>query len=158
MKQILCLCTLVNLLSVSICAQKSQSRILTDSIRKEITVFFESYGYLDKQKVGNSLDYVYATEILKELPLKDDVSGIYRIGVYQSHTDEFVLIKKGKEFKIYDSTSVRALLADLLVFSAFANLDNASMFFYLKQIISIYEAKQDKQNQQIKKKTGVKSG
>lgn len=158
MKQIFCLCTLVNLLSISICAQKSQSKILADSIRKEITIFFEGYGYLDKQKVGNSLDYIYATEILKELPLKDDVSGIYRIGVHQSHTDEFVLIKKGEEFKIYDSTSVSTLLADFLVFSTFVSLDNGSMFFYLKRIISIYEANQDKQNHQIKKKASVKSG
>jgi hypothetical protein len=158
MKQIFCLCTLVNLLSVSICAQKNQSQILADRIRKEITVFFESYGYLDKQKVDNSLDYIYATEILKEQPLGDAVTGIYRIGVHQSHTDEFILIKKGEEFKIYDSTSVNVLLADLLEFSIFARLDNASMFFYLKRIISIYEANQDKQNHSIKKRASVKSG
>jgi hypothetical protein len=153
MKRVFSFCALLIVLSLSmpVQGQKNDTPALTDSIRKNITIFFTNQGYLDSQKVGSSLDFIYATEMLKGHSLGYEMNGIYRIGVYQSHSAEFVLIKRGDAFKIYDSASVNALLSDVIEFSSFSKLDNSSTFFYLKGVMNIYEANQREQNSQIKK-------
>jgi hypothetical protein len=73
-------------------AQKVDDNLLIDSIKADITQFFIKEGLLDKSRVKGSLDYVFATEIKQKRTIGYDSHGIYRIGVYQSHSPMHILI------------------------------------------------------------------
>src|SRR5687768_1749673 len=83
-------------------AQKIDGDLLIDSIKADITQFFIKEGLLDKQRVKDSRNYVFATEIKQKRSIGYDTNGIYRVGVYQSHSPEHILIKQKNEFRIFN--------------------------------------------------------
>ena len=120
-------------------AQKIDRDVLIDSIKGSTTQFFVKEGLLDKQKVGDSRDYIFATEIRQKRPIGYDSNGIYRIGVYQSHSPEHILIKYKQEFKILSLEHLSVALKELITFSEKNNINDEIMLIYLKEVINLYE-------------------
>lgn len=132
-------------------AQKVDEDILIDSIKAEITRFFVREGLLNKQKVKDSKNFIFATEISQNRPVGYDLNGIYRIGVFQSHSAEHVLIKEGNTFKIFDLKEISILLNEILSFSYRRNINQNIMIEYLKAVIGIYENNQHLGNLKLSK-------
>lgn len=110
MKKIFCIGIVLCCLAEYAEAQKVDDDLLIDSIKTGITLFYIKEGLLDKQKVKSSTNYVFATEIKQKLSVGYDLNGIYRIGVYQSHSPEHILIKQNGEFKIHNLEEISRVL------------------------------------------------
>lgn len=121
-------------------AQDNADSKVADSIKSGITTFFVSRRILDQRVTNGSLDYIYATEIYSRKSLGDDVNGIYRIGVFQSHSPEHILIKQGKAYKIVDLNDVWNLnfLKEVLLFGENNNVRFQVMIEYIYKVIEIY--------------------
>jgi len=120
-------------------AQKADNDLLIDSIKAGITQFFIKEGLLDKQKVKNSLDYIYSTEIKQKRSIGYDTNGIYRIGVHQSHSPEHILIKQKDKFRIFSLEEISKVLTEVISYSEKNNVDVEMMLAYVKEVMSMYE-------------------
>jgi len=120
-------------------AQKIDDELLIDSIKAEVTRFFIKENLLDKQKVKDNLNYVFVTEIKQKRTIGYDLNGIYRIGVYQSHSLEHILIKQNNEFRIFDLKEIDTVLREVIDYSKKSNITTDGMLFYVKAIIEIYD-------------------
>lgn len=120
-------------------AQKVDAEILIDSVKAEVTSFFIKETLLDKQKVKDNLTYVFVTEIKQKRTIGYDLNGIYRIGVYQSHSPEHILIKQNTEFRIFNLKEVDTVLREVIDYSKKGNITTDWMLFYIKAIIEIYD-------------------
>jgi hypothetical protein len=136
---------------VNVRAQKADHDLLSDSIKADVTQFFIKEGLLDEQKVKGSHDYVYATEIKQQRSVGYDTIGIYRIGVYQSHSPEHILIKQKNEFRIFNLEEINKVLKEVITYSEKNNVGVEMMFAYIKEVMSTYQQNYNPVNVKIKK-------
>jgi hypothetical protein len=131
------LCSLCNYVA----AHKVDGDSLIDNVKKEDTCFFIKEGFLDSQRVGNSRDYVYVTEIKEKRLIGYDMNGIYRIGVYQSHSPEFILIKQADKFKVYGSTNreIGPLLSAIAEYCEKNKIESTIELLYMREAIELYD-------------------
>lgn len=134
-------------------AQKVDSNFVIDSIKKEITNFFVHEGLLDKKKIGNNFNYFFAAEIEQKRSIGYDINGIYRIGVYQSHSTECILIKEGNEFKIFnlEEVEISQIIKVIIGFSDRHKIEPEKTLLYIREVIQIYDSNQIKPSERIKK-------
>src|SRR5262245_17902923 len=120
-------------------AQKVDNELLIDSIKAEVTHFFIKENLLDEQKVKDNRNYVFVTEIKQKRTIGYDVNGIYRIGVYQSHSPEHILIKQNNVFKIFDVKEIDVVLREVIDYSKKSNISTDGMLLYIKAVIEVYD-------------------
>lgn len=134
-------------------AQKVDGDYLIDSIKKEVTRLFIKEGFLDSQRVNNSRDYVYVAEIKEKRSIGYDLHGIYRIGLYQSHSPEFILIKQADKFTIYGSGAkeIISLFSAIVEYCETSKIEPEEELLYLKEVIQLYNYSQVI-NREVKKK------
>lgn len=139
MKKVFCIAIILSCFIGHAEAQKIDDDLLIDSIKADITHFFIKEGLLDKQKVKNSLDYIYATEIKQKRSIGYDTNGIYRIGVHQSHSPEHILIKQKDEFRILSLEEISKVLTEIISYSEKNNVGVEMMLAYVKEVMDMYE-------------------
>jgi hypothetical protein len=120
-------------------AQKVDSDELVDRMKSEITNFYVEHKMLRKEDVNGNLDNVFAIELKDQKVLGYSQNGIYRIGVFQSHTSMDILIKENSTFKIFDTRKIEVVLKRVIEFSEKNNLSSDDMLFYIKSIVNLYE-------------------
>ena len=131
------------LMALSFCvffgnAQKVDNDTTVKMIKLEITNFFISRDLLKKDEVNGNLNSVFATELNEEKVLGYNINGIYRIGVFQSHTDQHVLIKENTTFKLFDVKRIDILLKELIEYSKRNSVTQEILCNYIKLIIGMY--------------------
>jgi hypothetical protein len=119
-------------------AQKVDNELLIDSIKADVTRFFIKENLLDKHKVKENLNYVFVTEIKQKRAVGYDLNGIYRIGVYQSHSPEHILIKQNNEFRLFDLKKIDTVLTEVIDYSKKNNITTDIMLLYVTAIIDMY--------------------
>lgn len=132
-------------------AQKADHDLLSDTIKADVTQFFIKEGLLDERKVKGSHNYVYATEIKQLRSVGYDTIGIYRIGVYQSHSPEHILVKQKNDFKIFNLEEINKVLKEVITYSEKNNVGVEMMFAYIKEVMSTYQQNYNPANVKIKK-------
>lgn len=120
-------------------AQKADSDTLIDRMKSAITSFFITKGALKKDEVGTSLNFVFATELRTHGALGYDHFGIYRIAVFQSHSDEHILIKENSKFGIFDIKQIHETLKEIINYSTRNKICVDSMFVYVKEAVGMYD-------------------
>jgi|688.fasta_scaffold1642501_2 hypothetical protein len=117
-----------------------QSKGINDSIvnalKVAITDFFINEGVLDSN-VNTS--YVYGMDLVHHREIGKSNFGIYRIGVFQSHGTEHVLIKYENSFEIFNLKDLKLIFEKVQQFSVKFKLDDQLMVLYFKEIIKLYE-------------------
>jgi len=108
-------------------------------MKLEITNFYLDHKMLRKEDVNGSLDNVFAIELKDQKVLGYSQNGIYRIGVFQSHTSMDILIKENSTFKIFDTRKIEVVLKRVIEYSEKNNLTSDDMLFYIKSIVNLYE-------------------
>ncbi len=119
--------------------QKVDNDSLTNNIRLAITTFFIKQGVLKKDAVKSSLDFIFATELKQQNALGYSSNGIYRIGVFQSHSEEHILIKENLLFKIFDIKEIDLTLKEVIDYSIKNKMETDTMLYYVKNIMDMYE-------------------
>ena len=120
-------------------AQKLTPTLLADSIKIEISNFFVQGGILHNPQQGLKENYVYASEVLQKSQVGSDENGIYRIGVYQSHSREHILIKQKEEFRIFNLEEIGKALTAVISHCENNNITAKQMFDYMREVMSIYQ-------------------
>ena len=126
------ICTAVN-------AQKMDDDSLINEIKSSVTAFFIKNHALTQDDVKASPNAVYVTEILDRKVIGYDTNGIYRIGVFKSHSESHILIKDGSRFKIFDIEQISEALKEVISYTERHKLNADSLFAYLKQIMEMYD-------------------
>jgi hypothetical protein len=80
-----------------------------------------------------------------------DVNGIYRIGVYQSHSPEHILIKQKNEFQIFNLKEIGEVLKEVISYSEKNNINVEIMLFYVKEVMDIYQSNHNTGNIKLNK-------
>ena len=119
-------------------AQKVDNDTLINNIKSAVTKFFIKQSILKTNQIG-SLNSIYVTEIKEEKALGYNITGIYRIGVFQSHSEEHVLIKENSQFKIFDIKQIDETLKEVINYSIRNKISADTMFSYIKSIIEMYD-------------------
>lgn len=119
--------------------QKVDNDSLINNMKSAITTFFIKEGVLKKDKVKNSLDFIFATELKQQNTLGYSRNGIYRIGVFQSHSEEHILIKENFLFKIFDIKEINVTLKEVIDYSIKNKIETDTMLYYVKNIMDMYE-------------------
>lgn len=119
--------------------QKTDSDSLVNNMKSAITIFFINEGVLKKDAVKSSLDFVFATELKQQNALGYCLNGIYRIGVFQSHSEEHILIKENLFFRIFDIKEIEVILKEVIDYSKKNKIETETMLYYVKNIIEMYE-------------------
>jgi hypothetical protein len=132
-------------------AQKIDGDLLIDSIKSDITQFFIKEGLLDKQKVKDSRNYVFATEIKQKRSIGYDTNGIYRVGVYQSHSPEHILIKQKNEFRIFNLKEMSKVIKEVVCYSEKNNVGVEMMLVYVKEVMEMYQNNYNTGNFKLRK-------
>lgn len=151
MSKIFCIGIVLFCLIVNAKAQKVDDDSLIDSIKSDITQFLIKENLLDGNKVKGSLDYVYATEIKQKRSIGYDDNGIYRIGVHQSHSPEYILIKQKNKFGVFDLKEIGMVLQEVINYSEKNNIDAEVMLAYVKEVMDIYQHNHKTGNSKVKK-------
>jgi hypothetical protein len=120
-------------------SQPVDTDLFIDSMKSGITKFFVNQNILKTSEVKGSLKSVFATEIKAETALGYSTNGIYRIGVFQSHTEQHILIKENLEFRIYDIREIEVVLKAVINFSEKNSISADLTLFYIKEIIEMFE-------------------
>ncbi len=110
---------------------------IVNALKVAITNFFIDEGVLDSNV--NTTSYVYGMDLVHHREIGKSNFGIYRIGVFQSHGTEHVLIKHENSFKIFNLKDLKLIFEKVLQFSLKFKLDNQLMVLYFKEIIKLYE-------------------
>jgi hypothetical protein len=139
MRKVFCIAMVLHCFVVHAKAQKVDEAALIDSIKAGITQFFIKGNLLDESKVRGSLDFVFATEFKQKRSIGYDANGIYRIGVYQSHSPEHILIKQKNEFQIFNLEEIRGVLKEVISYSEKNNISIEIMLFYIEEVMDIYQ-------------------
>ena len=132
-------------------AQRIDRDFLVDSIKADITQFFIREGLLDRQKAKDTRDYVFATEIKQKRSIGYDTNGIYRIGVFQSHSPLHILIKQNNEFRIFNLEEINKVLQEVINYSEKNKIGVEFMFVYLKEVMGMYQGNHQTGNLKVKK-------
>jgi len=120
-------------------AQKTDSDSLINKIKSEITIFFIQKGLLNEKEVRNNLNYIFAIELKENKTLGYNIDGIYRIGVFQSHTEEYILIKEGSNFKILSIEKIDSALKEIIDYCVKQKFEIDDMLFYINRASQIYK-------------------
>ena len=110
---------------------------IVNALKVAITNFFIDEGVLDSN--ANTTSYVYGMDLVHNSEIGKSSFGIYRIGVFQSHGTEHVLIKYEKSFEIFNLKELKLIFEKVLQFSVKLKLDDQLMLLYFKEIIRLYE-------------------
>lgn len=119
-------------------AQKVDNDTLINKMKSAVTNFFVNHNILESNQIG-SLNAIYATEIKDGRTLGYNITGIYRIGVFQSHSEEHILIKENLQFKIFDIKEITATLRAVIDYSTKNKIEADTMLSYIKNIMDMYE-------------------
>jgi hypothetical protein len=119
-------------------AQNDDNEKLIKNIKKEVTQFFIDKTFL-KEKSLEKLNDIFIIEIYNEKPIEFLESGIYCIGVYQSHSEKHILVKDNSVYRIYDLKKIDIALQEIINFCKRNNIDNDRMMFYIKNVIQKYD-------------------
>lgn len=108
----------------------------------EIKTFLEGEELLELS-IGN----IYAYELLtnKELQANDSI-GIYRIGVFASHSMTYLLLLDREHHKFLDcfSNLAETLKATFAFFDSTTRLTDVRKLCYLRKIVDIFESNQQR--------------
>jgi hypothetical protein len=118
-------------------AQKVDTDSLIDSIKANITSFFIKQGLLDARK-EKTINYVFATEINQKRSIGYDSIGIYRIGIYQSHSPEYILVKQKNKFEIFEFDKISLLLKRIIDYSEENHISDKGLSLYISKVLDIY--------------------
>ena len=152
MRKMFCMAMVLFCFVVQAKAQKVDDAALIDSIKASISQFFIQENLLDENKVKGSINYVFATEIEQKRSIGYDANGIYRIGVYQSHSPESILIKQKNEFRIFDLEEIGKVLKEVINYSEKNNIGVKMMLDYIKDVMDIYQENHHIDNFKLSKK------
>ncbi len=130
-------------------AQKADNDSLINKIKSEITIFFVKQGMLKEKEVKNNLNYIFAIELKENKTLGYDTNGIYRIGVFQSHTEEYILIKEGSNFQILNVEKIDSALKEIIDYCVKHKFEIDDMLLYINRASQIY--KKNNNNRQLTK-------
>ncbi len=119
--------------------QKVDNDSLINNIKSAITTFFIKEEVLKKDEVKSSLNFIFATELKQQNTLGYSLNGIYRIGVFQSHSEEHILIKENFLFKIFDIKEIDLALKEVIEYSIKNKIETDTMLYYVKNIMEMYE-------------------
>ncbi|MDO6435235.1 hypothetical protein Q4E93_31755 [Flavitalea sp. BT771] len=120
-------------------AQKVDPDSLINKIKSAVASFFVDERYLKMEKANANPNAVFATELVGKNSLGYNKNGIYRIGVFQSHAREHVLIKEDHIFKIYDIQEIDETLKDVIEYCKRNKIDVGKMFSYIRVIMDMYD-------------------
>lgn len=118
-------------------AQRVDAECLVDRIRADITRFFINQKILVQNVVKDDLNYVYATEVSTSRTIGYDSIGIYRIGVYQSHSPVYILIKQNEKFRIIDIYAINFAILEIVEYSVKNKISKDLMFYYIKDLMEL---------------------
>jgi hypothetical protein len=119
--------------------QKVDNDSLINNMKSAITTFFIKEGILKKDEVKSSLNFIFATELKQQNTLGYSLNGIYRIGVFQSHSEEHILIKENLLFKIFDIKEINVILKEVIDYSIKNKIETDTMLYYVKNIMDMYD-------------------
>ena len=139
MRSIFKVITFIILSNSFVYSQKTDSDSLINTIKTDVTNFFIDQGYLDEDKVQNSLDYVSIIDLKDNTVIGFKDIGIYAIGVFQSHSEKHILIKENYDYKIYNLKNLGNVLNDIVEFSRKNNISEKTMLYYIKNVLQKFE-------------------
>lgn len=119
-------------------AQKVDNDTSINNIKSAIAKFFIKQNILMPNQIG-SLNSIYVTEIKEEKTLGYNITGIYRIGVFQSHSEEHVLIKENSQVIIFDIKQIDETLKEVINYSTRNKIGVDTILFYIKAITEMYD-------------------
>ncbi|HMH20164.1 MAG TPA: hypothetical protein VK563_00240 [Puia sp.] len=120
--------------------QKVDADTLITRIKSSISAFMVKHHVLTEDEAKSSPDAVYAMEVIGNKAISYSKNGIYRIGVFQSHSVEHILIKESSQFRIFDIRQIDETLKEVINYSARNKVNVDSMFSYINKIINMYDS------------------
>lgn len=123
----------------SIQAQKTDSDDLINEIKLEVTNFFVNKGLLDEEKVAGNNNYILINEIAQNKVIGYNIVGVYKIGVFKTHSKHHVLLKEKNQFKILNLDDIKTALKELSLFFIKNDIDDLDVVNYTDAILQIYK-------------------
>jgi hypothetical protein len=124
---------------LSVYSQKVDTDSTLFKIKIVVNDFFIKQGLLDKSLRGDTIYNTFAYEIVEKKVIGYNRNGIYRIGVFQSHTNQHILIKENDSIKIFDLKDLDLLLRELLDYRIRYDIEMRKMLPYFLEIIELYK-------------------
>ncbi len=120
-------------------SQKVDKDSVLFKIKIKITTFFIEQGVLDKSVCDDTANYVFAYELLEKKMIGFNTTGVYRIGVLHSHSNQHILIKEDANVRIFNLKDIDLLLRELLDYRIRHNIEIKKMLLYFSNIIEMYK-------------------
>jgi hypothetical protein len=136
-KVIACLLSIFALSNAN--AQKQANDTLIASIKTSVTAFFVKNHALTEEGANGSRNPVYVTEVVEQKAIGHKMNGIYRIGIFKSHSEEHILIKEGSQFRIFDIKKIDEALKEVINYCSRNKINVDIMFSYIKKIMEMYD-------------------
>jgi len=119
--------------------QQVDSDSLINDIKHKATTFFVQKGIIDKTDSNNDVNRIFLTEINERKVVGYSTNGIYRVGVFISHTPQYLLIKEGSNCSFLDVQDANTALEAIILFSRRNKLNTEATFSYLREVMKLYE-------------------
>ena len=120
-------------------AQKVDNDTLIATIKSSVTAFFIKNHTLTEGGASGSPNPVYVTEVIEQKVIGHKMNGIYRIGIFKSHSEEHILIKEGSQFIIFDIKQIDETLRQVINYCSRNKINVDTMFSYIKKIMEMYD-------------------
>ncbi|WP_430968331.1 hypothetical protein [Spongiimicrobium sp. 2-473A-2-J] len=91
---------------------------------------------LDKKKYYGNLLLI---ELATDKPIDSEDNGIYRLGVFKSHTKEYLLFKNNREIEIFEVSNLGDCIENLFVFLNRNDVDKNLRTIYIEKVIELYK-------------------
>lgn len=130
------------LVSIQLSAQKTDSDETINCIKEGVINFFIDIERLNKEKdIEDLYDNVGLIEISKNKNLGYQVNGVYRITDFTTHRANYLLLKKGKKYKILTLLNLNQTFNELSFFLEELGYSKDDSFKYLELVLN--EAKEN---------------
>ena len=123
---------------------------VTNMFSQENNIWTEVIGYLEAQEQFDKLERgnIYAYELLKDMELTDNAQdGIYRIGVFASHTfTHLMLLNNGKPIFLDNVSDLAKTLNELLAFfnNIGTKISDHEKLHYIKEVLYWHESNKNR--------------
>ncbi|WP_417372210.1 hypothetical protein [Gelidibacter japonicus] len=135
-KEILLLVSLL-FISIQIYAQKVDSDETINCIKEGVIIFFIDIERLNEgNDIKDLYDNVGMIEISENKNLGYQRNGVYRITDFTTHRANYLLLKKGKKFKILTLLSLNQTFNDLSFFLEELGYSKDDSFKYLELVLN----------------------
>ena len=128
---------------LSVNAQKVDTDATIDCIKEHCITFFIEIGKLDnKEDIKDNYGNISLVEIVEKSVLGYKENGMYYLGNRTSHEPKYLVLKKGRKFKIITFKDIPRSLKDIADFMEDIELNDNEIIKYLNEVAKLLDSNQ----------------